>query len=91
MHMNKLTCWVAGTCYDFADTNINSLISIFKLFDKLYINKQDSLNIVKQVAPSSLKYHYSLANDLFSDEARNISDQACCSRFVDVSNCNINL
>ena len=58
MHMNKLTCWVAGTCCDFVDTNTNSLISIFKLFDKFYINKQDSLNIGKQVAPSSLKYHY---------------------------------
>ena len=58
MHMNKLTCWVAGTCYDFADTNINSLISIFKLFNKIYINKQDSLKVGKQVAPNSLKHHY---------------------------------
>ena len=74
MHMNKLTCWAAETCYDFADTNTNSLISIFNLFDKLYISKQDSLKVGKHVAPSSLKYHYSLANDPFADEARNLSD-----------------
>ena len=81
-HMNKLTCYVAGTHYDFADTNINSLISIFKLSDELYINKQDSLKFGKQVAPSSVKHLYSLASNPSADEARNLSDQACCSRFV---------
>ena len=58
MHMSKLTCWAAGTHYNFVDTNINSLISIFKLFNKLCINKQDPLKVGKQVAPSSLKHHY---------------------------------
>ena len=74
MHMSKLPCWAAGSRYVFEDTNINSLISIFKLFNKLCINKQDPLKVGKQVAPSSLKHHYSLANDPFADEARNISD-----------------
>ena len=57
---------MAGKRYDFADTNINS---IFKLFDKLYINKQDPLKIGKRMAPSSLKHLYSLANDPSADEA----------------------
>ena len=84
--MNIPVGWLEHV-YDFTDRNINSLISIFRLFDKLYIKKQDPLKIGKQMAPSSLKHFYSLANDPSADEARNLSDQACCSRFVDVITC----